>query len=98
MTSMAAASGSSNQADTKGLVAESEPGEIVNGAEAGRLQSWKEGRDREDERNDLADDREHAASGFDCDSQDSESTSDTASGTAGINQRLAGDPVRHPLS
>ena len=47
-----------NPADAQRLFAESEPGEIVNGAEAGRLQRRQERQDREYERDDLADDRQ----------------------------------------
>ena len=45
-------------AEAQRLFAEGEPGEIVNGAPAGRLERGEEGNDREGERGDLADDRE----------------------------------------
>src|SRR4029077_10739400 len=38
--------------------AESEPGEVVNGAVAGRLERWRKCQDRECECGDLSDDRE----------------------------------------
>ena len=67
------------------LVAESEPREILNAAKAGRLQRLAKGDDRQGERNDLAEDCQ-CGRAFAARFRQTQNSSETASGIAGISQ------------
>ena len=86
-------------ADAQRLVAESEPGEIVEGAPAGVLERGQKGDDSQDQRHELADDGERCGRCAPRRWRGSKSKTEAASGTAGTSQKDAATIQGcHPLS